>query len=76
VEVYLYSPLYVHDLGRDNFTFRDIGGEVAWIHSAQTADFDFRERGYDPYVPIQCNVFPYHLAGCYVYLKNESVTWS
>jgi hypothetical protein len=28
---------------------RDIGGEVAWIHSAQTADFDFCEHGYDPH---------------------------
>ena len=26
---------------------RDIGGEVAWIISAQTADFDFCEHGYD-----------------------------
>jgi len=57
-------------------TLRDIEGEVAWIHSAQTADFDFCENGYDPYVPIRCRVFLYQLAGYYVDLKNESVSWN
>ena len=76
MELYLSSPLYVHGMGRDNFPLRDVGDEVAWILSAHTADFDFCEHGYDPYVSIKYRVFLHQLAGYYVNLKNESVSWS
>ena len=55
---------------------RDTGGEVAWIHSAQTADFDCCEHGYDLFSPVKCSVFSYQLDGYYVDLKNGSVLWS
>jgi hypothetical protein len=76
VELYIYSLLYVHGISRTTLPLRDIGGEVAWILSAETAYFYFCEHGYDPYVRIKCNVFLYQMAGYYVDLKNESVSWS
>jgi hypothetical protein len=74
---FLLGPsTYVHGVGRDNFTFRDIEGEVAWINSVQTADFECCEQGYDPYVPIKCRVFLYQLARCCMDIKNGSVAQS
>ena len=56
-------------MGRDNGTFTDIEGEVAWIHSVQTADFDCCEQGCDPQFTIEYSVFPYQLAQYYVDLR-------